>query len=99
MVKVRVEVIPWLSETMGGKQQRLAWEEELAEGATVGELLHSLATRQPKFGKIAFASATGNFSEQVNVIYNGCVLQLPQEWETPLRDGDTVVLAPAFVGG
>lgn len=98
-MKVRVEVIPWLADVFGGQQKSIAWEEDLDRETKVGDLLHSLATHQPKFGEIAFDAATGKFTAQVNVIHNDRLLQLPQEWDTPLQDGDSVILAPAFAGG
>ncbi len=64
--------------------------EVIAEGETVGELLDDLMSRFPTLsGKLEFA----------NVYVGGEDIRTREGYETPVSDGDTVILLPAMAGG
>ena len=99
-MKVRVEVVPWLTDAFGVKQSgRLVLEEEVADVANIHDLIENLLDLHRDFGRAAFDPETGNFTGQICVILNDQLLESPGEWNTRLNAGDTVVLLPAFVGG
>lgn len=99
-MKVRIEVVPWLSDAFGARAQgRLVIEQELDGEASLHDLVRSLVAGYRGFGRVAFDPETGNFTGHISVVLNDRLLESPREWATPLKDGDTVILLPAFVGG
>lgn len=64
--------------------------EVLAQGATVRELLDDLTARFPTLGgKLEYA----------NVYVGGEDIRTRDGFETPVGEGDTVILLPAMAGG
>lgn len=99
-IKVRVEVVPWLTDAFGARRQgRLILEEEVAENSDVGDLIRILAAREEDFGRMIFDPGTKRFTGQISVILNDRFLESPSEWDTRLREEDTIILLPAFAGG
>lgn len=70
---------------------------ELA-GATVGEVLRELAQRHEKLHGRLF-NEQGELNRFVNVFLNDEDIRFLQGLDTPLKDGDGVVLVPAIAGG
>lgn len=99
-MQVRLEILPWLTTAFGGSGgKRLVLEEGITEGGSVGDLLAGLASRYPKFGEMAFDPVSRLLTGQVTVILNGLMVELAEGLDTQLRDGDGLMLVPAFVGG
>ncbi len=97
---VKVEVLPWVSVSLGGRpNRRLVLEEEITGGDTAGSLLARLAARHQEFGESAFDIASCRLTGQVTVICNGLQLELAGGLKTELADGDVLLLLPAFAGG
>ncbi len=64
--------------------------EVVAEGETVRELLDDLMSRFPTLsGKLEYA----------NVYVGGEDIRTREGFETPVSEGDTVILLPAMAGG
>ncbi|MFH1485575.1 MAG: MoaD/ThiS family protein [Chloroflexota bacterium] len=100
MSVVKIEAFPWLSGTFGApRSDRLILEEEIEEGATTGDLLRNLAATYRKFGELAFDEETQNLSGHITIVLNGRLLELAGGLEARLKDGDSVLLLPAFDGG
>ncbi|MBI2906903.1 MAG: MoaD/ThiS family protein [Chloroflexi bacterium] len=100
MAKVKVEVFPWLSGTFGSRRSdRLVFEEDVASGATMGLLLRKLAADHKEFDEITFDRETRDLSGHISVILNGRLLELAGGLEAELKEGDSVLLLPAFDGG
>ena len=74
-------------------------EKEIGEETTIGDLLAALAVSYADFRKVVFNPDIGKVSDQVIVILNGSLLQLPDVTEAKLNDGDSVSLIPVFSGG
>jgi molybdopterin synthase sulfur carrier subunit len=70
---------------------------ELA-GATVGEVLHELARRHEKLRGRLF-DEHGELNRFVNVFLNDEDIRFLQGLDSPVKDGDGVVLVPAIAGG
>ncbi|MDP2660520.1 MAG: MoaD/ThiS family protein [Dehalococcoidia bacterium] len=97
---MKLEVLPWVSMSLGGKpNRRLMLEEEIENGETAGSLLARLAARHQEFGEKAFDLGSRRLTGQVTVIYNGLQLELSDGLKTQLADGDVLLLLPAFSGG
>ena len=70
---------------------------ELA-GATVGEVLRELARRHEKLHGRLF-NEQGELNRFVNVFLNDEDVRFLQGLDTPVKNGDGVVLVPAIAGG
>ena len=100
MGKVRLKIPPWVASMLN--EQGSGWliiEREIGEGATIGDLLAELASSYTDFRKVVFNPDIGKVSDQVIVILNDSLLQLPDVAEAKLNDGDSVSLLPVFSGG
>lgn len=98
MASVRFEVVGWLARAFAGAGSgRLRLEEAVEAGASVGQMLHRLAQAYPEFGRAMFQG--GALTGHVDVVLNDSLLSLPEGLEVRLRDGDTVILVPAYAGG
>jgi molybdopterin synthase sulfur carrier subunit len=68
------------------------------DGATVGDVLRSLASRYPETGD-QLLSGAGELNRYVNVYVNDEDVRVQNGLETDVRPGDTVVILPAMAGG
>jgi molybdopterin synthase sulfur carrier subunit len=68
------------------------------ESSSVGEAIEALSTHYPAVGQRVLDDQ-GKPRRFVNIFVNGEDVRLLQGPETPLRDGDEVILAPAVAGG
>jgi len=69
-----------------------------AEGATVGDVLRSLADRHPDTSEQLF-SPDGELNRYVNVYLNDEDVRVLDGLDTPVAESDTVVILPAMAGG
>ena len=80
----RVRIPPTLRAETAGER------EVIAEGETVRELLDDLTSRFPALrGQLEYA----------NVYVGGEDIRTREGFETPVSNGDTVILLPAMAGG
>ncbi len=68
------------------------------DGAHVREALDSLQSRYPSIGDRLF-DGQGQVKSHLIVFVNNDDIRFLNGLDTPLRDGDTVVLLPAIAGG
>ena len=80
--------------------RKLTGEQEVvqADGATVGELLHSLDTSFPGL-KERICDDQGNIRRFVNVYLNDEDIRFLDEQATAVREGDEISIIPAIAGG
>jgi molybdopterin synthase sulfur carrier subunit len=98
--KIRLELLPWVSETCGYKKPgRLILEEEVEEGATTGALLRKLAAEHPALTEAIFDPSGERLSGRISIVLNGRLLNLLNGLDTSVRDGDIVTLLPFIDGG
>ncbi len=100
MGKVQLKIPPWVGIMLN--EQGSGWftlEKEIGEEATIGDLLADLAVSYTDFRKMVFNPDVGKVSDQVNVILNDNLLQLPEVTETKLNDGDSIIILPVYSGG
>ena len=74
-------------------------EKEIGEGTTISDLLTDLAFNYPDFHKAVYNPDIGSVGDQVMVILNDNLLQIPEVTEAKLSDGDTLILLPVYSGG
>ncbi len=99
MGKIRIEVVPWLTELFGQKgSKHLVLEEEIGQAATFRDMINTLLERYPSARESMFLD-NGELQEHVSIIYNDEMLTSNEALRQGIKDGDTVVLLPSFVGG
>ena len=87
-----VKIPPVLGASTGGEK------EVDAGGASVGEVLRALADRHPATQSQLFGG-DGDLNRYVNVYLNDEDVRVLQGLETPVGEGDTLVILPAMAGG
>jgi molybdopterin synthase sulfur carrier subunit len=87
-----VKIPPVLRAQTGGEA------EVSAEGATVGDVLRSLADRHPETAAQLF-SPDGELNRYVNVYLNDEDVRVLDGLTTSVGAGDTLVILPAMAGG
>ena len=69
-----------------------------AEGATLREVVQSLAAQNSEF-QTRLLDDSGELRRFVNVYVNEEDVRFLQKLDTPLKDGDEVSIVPAIAGG
>jgi molybdopterin converting factor small subunit len=87
-----VKIPPVLRTATGGEK------EVPASGSNVGEVLRSLAEQHPDTAPQLFGQ-DGQLNRYVNVYLNDEDVRVLQGLDTPVGEGDTLVILPAMAGG
>jgi molybdopterin converting factor small subunit len=104
MIRVAVELWLWLGKELKGAfesptEMRSVREELLEEGVTIGELLHRLAKRHEAIEKHVFDTEAKRLRPDVFATYNEEHITPQDFYERPLRNGDRIIIMPAYSGG
>ncbi len=100
MSKVRIELLSWLTETVGRPEEHevvLQWE--IKDNSTVKDLLAGLAQAYPQFKKNVVDTRGDKLNGAVGIFYNGIQLEFVAGLATGLKDGDSLTLFPVLAGG
>jgi molybdopterin synthase sulfur carrier subunit len=87
-----VKIPPVLRASVGGEK------EVEAAGGNVGEVLRTLADEHPGTSSQLFADE-GELNRYVNVYLNDEDVRVLDGLDTPVGEGDTLVILPAMAGG
>jgi sulfur-carrier protein len=87
-----VKIPPVLRASVGGAK------EVEASGASVGDVLRSLAEQHPATESQLF-SEEGDLNRYVNVYLNDEDVRVLDGLDTSVSDSDTIVILPAMAGG
>jgi molybdopterin converting factor small subunit len=87
-----IRIPPVLRPSVGGER------EVSAEGSNIGEVLRSLADAHPGTQDQLFGS-DGDLNRYVNVYLNDEDVRVLGGLDTPVGEGDTLVILPAMAGG
>ena len=87
-----IRIPPVLRPKTGGKA------EVEASGSKVGEVLRALTAEHPDTDAQLFGP-DGDLNRYVNVYLNDEDVRVLDGLDTPVADGDTVVILPAMAGG
>jgi sulfur-carrier protein len=87
-----IRIPPVLRPSVGGDR------EVPADGSNVGEVLRSLAGAHPETQDQLFGS-DGDLNRYVNVYLNDEDVRVLGGLDTPVGEGDTLVILPAMAGG
>lgn len=90
MNKVRIEIF---------KAGHAVFEQNIEEGATLQDLLYKLAATHKGIVELAFDFKSQKLTGVMDIILNGTFIQLLNDLETKLSDGDVIVFVLAVAGG
>ncbi len=100
MGRVSLEILPWISDTFGGRKSgHLVLEEQIEEDATIGNLMRKLAEEHQAFGDTVFDTRTDTLSGHVVITLNDRFVETIAGLDTKIQDGDTIRLFPIIAGG
>jgi MoaD family protein len=95
-MKINVEIlgIPMISDVIGKKKLELD-----ISGNTVKDVLEELIHRYGKKVKEALYDPQGNFDRMIQVSLNEKTILSPDQHNTPLKEGDSLLLMLLLAGG
>jgi molybdopterin converting factor small subunit len=100
MAKVKLIIRPWLSSMMDSDSSGpISLEEETDGHPTVGGVLLSVAARNKIFGETVFDESRDDLSGRISVSLNNRLLGQHKDLDIIVKDGDVLMLFPAFEGG
>jgi len=95
---VTVEIVGWPTRFVGGDgATRRLFDEPLAAGATVRNVLRVLSARFPELDAALWHGR--ELGEHIEVLVNDAVLGIEHTLDSPLASGDRIVLLAQFMGG
>ena len=92
MAKVTLRVFATLATALGKKEVK-------AKGSSLKETLDSLSGKNGEEFKTRILDSEGNPQRHIRIYINGKDIRFLKELDTPLNDGDEVLILPAVVGG
>lgn len=98
-MKVKVEILPWLSSAMHPEVTgRIALEHDL-RGRTFRDLLRELSERDERFAAVVFDTDKDEMRYPALGVVNEKLLEFAGGLDRTLEDGDSVTLMAAYTGG
>lgn len=98
-VRVKVEILPWLSSTMRpGHLGSIRFEHQLS-GSSFRDLLEELSAADPAFASLIYDRETRELRYPVQAIVNERFLQFHGGLDAKMNNGDTVTFLAAYTGG
>lgn len=95
-----VEVATWVTKYVGGDGSGTRqFEEPLAPGDTVGDVLRRFSARFPELDGALWDASRRHLGEHIEVLVNDAVLGVTHELHTPLTGGERITLLGQFMGG
>ncbi len=100
-ITVRVELISWVNQFVGGSGSgSTEFAEQAAPGATVREVLRGLAERYPRLkASLWDENDRAQLGPHIEVIVNNAILGVSHELDSSLSDGDHIILTGQYIGG
>jgi MoaD family protein len=95
VINVHLKVLlPMLSQVMGGKESEIEFA-----GETVGDLIEHLVAQHGRKARHALYDAEGELDPMLQILLNGERWIAHDQLDTPLHDGDDVILMIMMGGG
>jgi len=92
MGKVKLRLLATLATAIGRKELE-------TEASSLKEVLDALTAQYGDKFKTKVFDTDGNPKRQIKIYVNGKDMRFLNELETPLNDGDEVLILPAVTGG
>jgi len=94
-VKIDLQVLlPTLSQAMGRKELEIEFA-----GETVGDLIKHLVARYGRKARQALYDGEGELDVMIQILLNGEQWIAHDQFDTPLQDGDGIILMMMMAGG
>ncbi len=98
-MRIKVEILPWLSTSIRpGVTGRIVLEHDL-KGATVRDLLRELSEADPGFAEVVFDLAKNEMRYPALGVVNDRLVEFLGGIDATLSEGDRVTLMAAYTGG
>lgn len=99
-MKVRVQVLPWLSGLIGAQSdEEINFELSLHQDSTLQQFLGELAIRRPDVAALIYDQKHRAVKATAVLMLNNRAFELAGGYDTVLRDGDVITLLAAYSGG
>ena len=100
MEKVQLKIPPFFAYIMDpDTSDWFIIEKEIGKETTIRDFLTDLAANNSGFRDVVFNPDEGAVSDQIAVVINQKLLDIPREMDIKLNDGDVVILLPVYAGG
>ena len=100
MVRVRLEILPGLTDAFDGNGLGpIVFDKEAEEGATVGNVIRKLAAEDRAFADAILDAEADKISGYVAIALNDRLLEALKGLDTNIEDGDIIKLFPVVAGG
>jgi molybdopterin converting factor small subunit len=97
---VTVEVTTWVTKLVGGDGTGSSvFEEPLAPGETVRDVLWRCSKRFPELHAALWDRSGAGLGEHIEVLVNDAVLGVSHDLDSPLAGGERIILLGQFMGG
>jgi molybdopterin converting factor small subunit len=95
-----VEVTGWVTKFVGGDGSgRKLYEEPIAPGETVRDLLRRISARHPELDQALWDASRKELGEHIEVLVNDAVLGIAHTLDSELQPGDSISLVGQYMGG
>jgi len=100
-IPVRVEVLSWVNQYVGGPGTgEVVLTEEAKPGASVRDVLRQVTDRYPALGRALWdAAARREIGDNIEVMVNNAVLGVSHDLDSELAAGDRITLLGQYMGG
>ena len=100
MGKVQLKIPPFFAYIMDpSASDWFVLEKEIGKETTIRDFLTDLASNNSEFRDVVFNPDEGTVCDQIDIVINQKLLDVPREMDTKLSDGDVVILLPVYAGG
>jgi hypothetical protein len=97
---VTVEVTSWVTKLVGGDGGgSRRFEEALAPGDTVRDVLRRVSARHPDLDAALWLPGRRELGEHIEVLVNDAALGVAHELDSPVWGGECITLLGQFMGG
>jgi len=98
--RTTVEVTGWVTKFVGGDGSgRREYEETVAPGETVRDILRRFSARYPELDAALWDASTKELGEHIEVLVNDAVLGLTHTLDSEVKPGDCILLIGQYMGG
>lgn len=100
-ITVHVEAVSWVNQFVGGSGTgTVELSEQARPGDSVRTVLKQLSRRHPKLHESLWDEENRNeLGPHIEVIVNDAVLGVAHDLDSPLQEGDRILLAGQYIGG
>jgi sulfur-carrier protein len=97
---IQIDTVAWVTRFVGGNgSDRVGFDLAIEPGDTVRTALRRLSERFPQLQYALWDPESGELGEHIEVVVNGAILGVRHGLDSPLQDGDRILLFGQYMGG